>query len=77
MTPLKESKKNQARDRITPCLSVVFHVDRTCQEKPLVVGRGVAALPHVLVFVLAGQRTLAQDRAAGRILAYLDHLPAS
>src|ERR1019366_805788 len=45
-----------------------------CQEKLLVVGRYVVA-PYGLMFVLARQRTLAQDRAAGRILSHLDHLP--
>src|SRR5271157_3411450 len=44
-----------------------------CKEKSLIVGGDVAA-PHVFVFVLAGQGALAKDRAAGRILADLDHL---
>src|SRR5271157_4935271 len=41
--------------------------------KKLIVSGDVAA-PHVLVFVFARQRTLAQDRTAGRVLSNLDHL---
>src|SRR5208337_2618345 len=64
--------KKQARDGEDPCL--VGKVQLTRCEKNLIVGGDVAA-PHVLVFVLARQRTLAQDRTAGRILSNLDHLP--
>src|ERR1035438_8511203 len=45
-----------------------------CREKLLIVGRDVVAA-YVLMFVLARQRTLAQNRAAGWILSHLDHLP--
>src|ERR1035438_6251836 len=45
-----------------------------CQEKLLIVGRDIVAA-YMLVFVLAGQRTFAQDRTAGWVLPHLDHLP--
>ena len=72
---LTVTQKNQARGKRTfpvpvAVLTLWLH---SCQEKTLVVG-GVVALPHVFVIVFAGQRALAQDRTAGRVLSHLDHL---
>src|ERR1035441_6390560 len=68
---LEDVQKNQARDRLIPCLLPSW---RLLRGENLIVGRDVVAA-YMLVFVLAGQRTFAQDRTAGWVLPHLDHLP--